>query len=266
MSYTSVFRELQYEIWKVAFLSAFLNGALAFFASNVVLTFLRERPIYSLVPAIIVFVWSFVRTVRKYTLKRIEQDNPEVAEILRTAHDNSSGDNLMVHALFMDLMQKMETVSAGAFLSSTKLFASLIAIGVLAAAPVAIHQCEAYCTIDNPFDGYSFQDALTDPDSPLAPILPIAQEGERDIYGERDVLQLGNEKLDITAASSAGGVDFTTTDEAGGNRFRSNDYPVQAEAEQTEAGKGGAYDPIAACNFCLRQGKTTEQCQAEQAC
>jgi hypothetical protein len=238
--YKSVFRELQYEVWKVAFLNAFLNGALTFFIGNIICTIIHERYIFSVIPAVIVFLWSFIRTVRKYTLRRIEEGNPEVAEILRTAHDNKGGDNLMVHALFLELMQKMETVSAGVFLSSTKLVGSLILIAVLAPMPLVMtNYCPTACTVDGINGVSSIGAALVSDSSPLAPILPADDAGDRDIYGDQDVMRLGNDKLDIAAASGSGGVDFTKTDDASGKQFTYNDYPGQVEAEQTTAGTGG---------------------------
>jgi hypothetical protein len=237
--YNTVFRELQYEVWKVSFLDAFLNAAIAFFVSNIVFTLIHERYIYSLIPALIVFVWSFITKVRKYTLRRIEEGNPEVAEILRTAHDNSSKDSLMVHALFLELMEKMETVTAGIFIKPEKSLLKIVAIAVLAFIPVLITSYTPYLVFNNPLIGLTAnaQNALAG--TPLAPAASIDEAGNRDIYGDRDVINLGNEKLDITATSAPGGVDFTKTEDAQGKQFQYNDYPGDIQAEQTQAGTGG---------------------------
>jgi hypothetical protein len=237
--YKRLFRDLQYEIWKVAFLSSFLNAAIAFFVSNIVFTFIKVSYLYSVVPAVIVFTWSFTRKVRKYTLRKIEEGNPEVAEILRTAHDNSHGDNLMVHALFLELMQKMETVTAGVFINPQRMVGKFFIIGVLAFIPILITSFMPFLIIENPLADFDQAVRGSFEESPLAPILPIEDAGERDIYGDEDVLSLGNEKLDITAGSGAGGVDFTNPEAAGGNNFKYNDYPVAVEGEQTTAGTGG---------------------------
>jgi hypothetical protein len=241
--YKKLFRELRYEVWKVAFLNAFLNSAIAFFLFNVIFTIIRWPYMYSVVPALLVFLWSFLRTARRYNLRRIEEGNPEVAEILRTAHDNSSRDTLMVHALFLELMQKMETVSAGVFISAKATLLKVTTIAVLATLPLLITGFMPFLIMDNPLPGV--QDSIRGvfSNDPLAPTTPIDDAAERDIYGNRDVMSLGNQRLDITAASSGGEPDFSQTDDATGRRFRFNDYPLDVSAEQTESCPTCSVDP-----------------------
>lgn len=236
-NYKHVFRDLRYEVWKVGFLNAFLNAALIFFISNIILTIIKERYIYSIVPAAIVFLWSLISKLRQYTLKRIEEGNPEVADILRTANDNKDKDELMVHALFLDLMQKMETVTAGIFINPRTMLLKLGTIAVLAFIPLLITNFTPFLIMDNPLAGLTVQGIMEG--KPLAPITPIADEGQRDIYGNKDIITLGNEKLDITAVTGPGSIDFTKKTDASGNQFRSNDYPIDVQAEQTTAGTGG---------------------------
>ena len=52
--------------------------------------------------------------------------------------------------------------------------------------------------------------------------------------------RLGNERLDITANTGQGGVDFTSTGDTTNRRFGYNDYPDVVSAENTQAGTGGA--------------------------
>lgn len=246
--YDKVFSELRYEVLKVSALNAFLNAALAFFISNIVFTVIRERYIYSLVPAIIVFAISFFTKMRQYTLKRIEEGNPEVAEILRTAHDNAGKDNLLVHGLFMDLIQKMETVSAGVFIDAKQTTVKLGVIAFLAFVPLLITSFVPFLIVDNPLAGLSVQSILRPGSEVLAPTAAIGDAGNRDIYGNPEVVALGNEKLDITARSGGGGVDLSQKQDASGNSFRYNDYPVQPEAQQTTAGTGGKASDSALIN------------------
>jgi hypothetical protein len=245
--YQKLFKELRYEIWKVAFLNAFLNAAIAFFLSNIIFTLFRERYIYSFIPAVIVFAWSFIRMTRRYTLKRIEEGNPEVAEILRTAHDNSEKDNLMVHALFLELMQKMETVTAGVFISAKSAMFKVLLITVLAITPVIITGALPFLIMDNPLADSGGLGGVLGVGG-LAPTGSVDDAGERDIYGEREVVQLGNEKLEITASSGSGGADFTQQDEANGRAFKYNDYPTDVQAEQTTAGTGGREEEASLIN------------------
>lgn len=235
--YNKVFWELRYEVWKVSFLNAFLSGALAFFICNILFTIIKVSVLYSLIPAIIVFGFSLYRGLRRYTLRRIEEGNPEVAEILRTAHDNSSKDDLMVHALFIELLEKMETVSAGVFIDGQKTTMKLAVIALLAFTPLLITAYVPSLTLDNPLVNLPLPRVLGT-QAPLAPILPITEDGERDISGEKDVLRLGDEELDITTAAG-GGFDFGKPQDATEKQFKYNDYPIDIVAEQTDAGSGG---------------------------
>ncbi len=245
--YAKVFKELRWEVWKVATLNAVLNSAITFFACNVIFTFIGISYMWSIIPTVLVLIISFLAMARRYTLRRIEEGNPEVAEILRTAHDNSSHDSLMVHALFIELMQKMETVSAGVFVSPQRTLAKVLAIAILAFLPIVITSFLPFLIIENPLAGATtaVQEVF---EGPLVPIGDIEDPGNRDIYGDRDVVQLGNEKLQITAGSSGSGIDFSKTEEATGNKFRGNDYPTDIVAESTTAGTGGKAEESALVN------------------
>ncbi len=239
--YQNVFGELRYEVAKVAFLNSFLNGAIVFFVMNVLATVLHISFWYSLVPATIVLIIGTVYTLSRYSLKRLEDGNPEVREMLRTAHDNKGKDSLLVHALFVDLLEKMDTVSAGVFINAGKTVIKLVVIAALAFTPLLIVNYVPGLMLNQPLSnlGLGVSGAAR---SALAPILPIEDAGERNLSGERDIIALGDDKLDITAASSQGGVDFGNPDEAYGKQFRYNDYPDAVVAEQSEAGTGGALD------------------------
>lgn len=254
--YKAVFRELRYEVWKVAFLNSFLNAAIIFFAGNIVCTLLNQPYWFSVFPAIIAFGISFVSGTKKYSLRRIEEGNPEVAEILRTAHDNSDKDNLVVHALFLELLQKMETVTAGVFINPKKALIKLVIIAGLAFIPLLITSFTPFLIIQEPFANVNLG-FIAPKNNQLAPTGAIDDPGVRDIYGNSEVVQLGNQRLDITAASSSGGVDFSQTSAATGNQFKYNDYPVDPTAQQTTAGSGGSAsdaDLINKYSECARSG------------
>jgi len=239
--YQNVFRELQYEVGKVAFLNAFLNGAIVFFVANVLCTILHISFWYSLVPAVVVVIVGMLVTLSRYSLRRLEDGNPEVREMLRTASDNRGHDSLLVHALFVDLLERMDTVSAGVFINAGKTVIKLIVIAALAFTPLLIVNYAPFLMLDQPFSalGLGAAGAVR---TALAPILPIDEAGERNLTGERDVIALGNEKLDITAAASQGGVDFGNPNDAAGKQFKYNDFPDTVVAEQANAGTGGSLE------------------------
>ncbi len=238
--YRRVFNELRYEVGKVAFLNAFLTAAIAFFIGNIICTILKIPFWYSLIPAGIVFFLLFIHMMRRYTLRKIEEGNPEVREILRTASDNRGGDSLFVHALFLELMQKLETVTAGVLISAKSTTTKFIVIAALAFAPLLIVNYAPVLITGNPIEAINWERTFQGDSEALAPVTPIADAGGRDLLGDKDIVALGNERLDITASTSQGGVDFTNPTDATGRKSSYNDYPDQVDAEQTGAGTGGS--------------------------
>jgi hypothetical protein len=195
---------------------------------------------YSLVPAGLTFLALFIRMMRKYTLRAIEDGNPEVREILRTASDNRGSDSLLVHALFLELLQKLETVTAGVLISARATTVKLLVIAALAFAPLLIVNYVPDLITGNPIEGLAWERTFRGEQVPLAPVTPIEDAGGRDLLGEKDIVALGNERLDITATTGQGGVDFTNPTEATGRRSGFNDFPDQVDVEQTTAGTGGS--------------------------
>jgi hypothetical protein len=235
-----VFSDLRYEVAKVAFLNSFLNAAIVFFVANVLGTIFQFSFWYSLIPAVLVFLLGLFLTMRNYSLRRIEEGNPEVSELLRTAHDNRGRDSLLVQALFVDLFEKMETVSAGVFIDAGKTVGKLIAIAALAFAPLLVVNFVPFLILDEPLAQLGFSGAAQQARNALAPVLPIGDAGDRDLAGQKDIVELGNERLDVRTAANQGGVDFSNTGEAQGREFQYNDYPEDVSAEQTGAGTGGS--------------------------
>jgi len=254
--YKGVFRELRYEVAKVAFLNAFLNAAIVFFASNILFLILQISFWYSLIPAMATFAYFFTSMMRQYTLRRIEEGNPEVREILRTANDNSGKNSLMVHALFLELMQKLETVSTGVFINMKAATTTVLIIAALSFTPLIIVNYAPNLITENPIEQIDWDAFIAGPRQALAPTTPIDDAVDRDLLGERDIVSLGNERLDITASSGQGGVDFGNPGATTQRRFGQNDYPDEVAVEQTTAGSGGAAQDTDLINdFCVRTGR-----------
>jgi hypothetical protein len=256
--YKHVFRELRYEVIKVAFLNAFLTAAIVFFAANVLGTILKISFWYSLVPAGLVFFILFIRMMSRYTLRRLEEGNPEVRELLRTAADNQGTDSLLVHALFLELMQKLETVSAGVFISARSTTTKFLVIAALAFAPLLLVNYAPFMITGNPIEHLTWNDAVSGAKQALAPVIPIADATDRNLTGEKDILALGNDKLDITANAGQGSVDFSNPAAAQQKQFGYNDYPDQVDAQQTTAGSSLDTQDAALIN---RNCQLTGRCQ-----
>ena len=95
----ALFNEVKIEMLKVALINSFLDSIMIFFICYFVVSFFNIKFLYSLlIPGIITFIFfviSFLLKIKKLRLKNMEDANPQVKEMLRTAHDNMNEDNIM---------------------------------------------------------------------------------------------------------------------------------------------------------------------------
>lgn len=123
-------KELKYEVVKMVFLNTFLDMALLFLGLYLIFILLHFYPIFmALIPALIVFVVILRRRLNRFGLKSVEDKNPDIKEILRTAADNIDEDNFVVHQLHIELIRKMKNVTSSSFIKlgevSTKIGVTL---------------------------------------------------------------------------------------------------------------------------------------------
>ncbi len=72
---------------------------------------------YAVFAAIIYFIVNFIENKRKLDLKRIEEANPELKEILRTAKDNINTKNLITLGLFEQVLSRVKDFASGNLLN-----------------------------------------------------------------------------------------------------------------------------------------------------
>lgn len=130
-SIRKLFDEVWLEVMKVIFINAMLNTIILFFIVHLAFSLFDLPLLWSVYVAIAYFVYVSIKLVRRVQLERIERLNPELREILRTANDNMDKDNLMVRAMFRELMLRMSNVSSGSFLDKKHLIIKVIAITCL---------------------------------------------------------------------------------------------------------------------------------------
>ncbi|NJL44184.1 MAG: hypothetical protein HC945_02625 [Nitrosarchaeum sp.] len=124
-SIRKLFDEVWLEIIKVIFVNAMLNAVIFFFVFYLVLALFDVGVMWAVYVSVAYFVYSTFRQVRSVQLHMIESSNPGLREILRTANDNMDQDNLMVRAMFRELMERMKEVSGGSFLDVRKVVVKL---------------------------------------------------------------------------------------------------------------------------------------------
>ncbi|MBR9693176.1 hypothetical protein GOV07_04595, partial [Candidatus Woesearchaeota archaeon] len=183
--------------------------------------------------------------LKKINLKYIEDQNPSMREMLRTAADNKDAESLMAHALFAEVIQKMKQVSSGTFLDFKEMGIKIGAMFALSMVLVSL----AFFNVniqkfENPLAGVGDSiggfagDMFGDGSIPEAN-LDQADEG---IYGDPSIARLGDEELDITLQQSLTRIDFNTVDDADPSSDYPDSYPVDVSAQASEAYTAGLED------------------------
>ena len=207
-----MFMEVQYELVKIILLNVFLSTVIVFLIADIIGLVFNMPLWYVIAAAFIYFLVMMMVEVRKISIRRVEQRNPEMREILRTAKDNLNEDTLMAHALFYEVLEKMRRVSSGTFLDFKKLVFKLSAVFLLAIILVGL----AFFNIniqrfDNPFEKpfaaiSSFFSGEAQADNADTKFV------EDDVFGDPSMAKLGDGQLTATVNPSLDTPDFTQVD------------------------------------------------------
>lgn len=143
MRVEKLFKQLKREYWKVNILQAFLDSIILFQLAYLVIkvsgfSFPVAYPAYSIVAGISLVFFiadSFYRT-RGYSIEVYEEENPELAEILRTARDNLDESSLPAEKLFDEVTDTARKVSSESIIPNQEILAKVIAISFLSMATV----------------------------------------------------------------------------------------------------------------------------------
>ncbi|MFC1648021.1 hypothetical protein ACFL1B_01040 [Nanoarchaeota archaeon] len=234
-----LFREVRIEVLKVAFLNSFLNACMFFFAVYLGIIFLDFSFMWAVAVSIIFFIIDFLYWHRKLDLKAVEDSNPTVKEMLRTAYDNQEEKNVLVLGLFYDVVKKMRTVSAGNLLDSNLLFKKVLAITLLTFAVVFVSSLEIYAgnihipldqfgrEISGFFGGPTGQKKNTSLDI-------IGFNETTGLYGEESLAKLGKEELNLNLNPSMSELDFDNEKELEDRRFGDDQFPVEPSVQSSE--------------------------------
>jgi hypothetical protein len=236
-----LFREVRIETTKIAFLNAFLNSCILFFAVYLGLILFDYSYTYAVIAAVLFFIGDFIYWKRKLNLKAVEDANPAVKEMLRTAHDYQDEKNALVLGLFYDLVKNMKEVSAGNMLDSNILFKKVLAITFLTFAVVALSSAELYLgNIALPGSGSTtgFGNVFSGDQEPgqagNQTLERIGFNESRGLYGNSSVATLGKEELNLNINPGMNQLDFDKQKSLEDQEFNRDSYPVEASAQASD--------------------------------
>jgi hypothetical protein len=207
-----MFHEVQFELVKLILLNVFLSSIIVFLIADFVALIFSMPIWYVVVLSIVYFLITFVMEVRKISVHYVEEKNPELREILRTAKDNISDDTIMAHALFYEVLEKMKRVSSGTFLDFKKLVLKIGAIFVLAIILVSL----AFFNVNIS----KFEDPLSRPLKAIGGFfgklagqdVPAGDLANDDVFGDPSMAKLGGDQLVATVNPSLSTPDFNNID------------------------------------------------------
>ena len=238
-----LFRELKWEVFKTMLLNEVLNAAIVFFALNIVLTVFNMSFLYSAGVALVFLVFRMARSWRKSTLRRLEETNPEVHEILRTAYEHQAHNSLMVQGLMFDLQKRLQTVSAGAMLSARRVFTKVLFVMFLAFMPVLILSFAPTIIQDNPLSAIDVRSLWGDArQENFFETFGVELNRSELNFGEARVLDLGDEAFDVELITGGQVLSFEQTRDVQDRPQRFSDFEVQAEAVAAQASTSPRFD------------------------
>ena len=227
-----LFDEVKFEMLKVVLINIFLDSVMVFFIAYFITSFFNIRFLYILlIPAIITLIFFFtvfMIRIKKLRLKAMEDANPQVKEMLRTAHDNMGEENLMTAALFSELKKKMRTVSTGNLLESKKIITKIISAVLIVFLIIFVSSLNINLKkIDIPFEKLRFMIPGGKEEYSEASITDLVFNETEVVYGEASIAKLGNEEIDLNMNPSMSEIDFNKIGEAEREALREGSLPQE---------------------------------------
>lgn len=221
-----LFKELGAEVYKVIILESLLDAGICFFLLQLFFAFFDWSVIIPLVASLVFFGFGVSHRAKTFQLKAVEDKNPEIKEILRTARDNIHEENLLTLALFNELIEKMKNVSVGSLINQKKVMTKLGIVGVLAFMSIYFTTTGLWdINLDSLGDFGFFRNR-----GPQQ--IPHIQLNETDdIYGDIRVAKLGNEVLTIQIQPTLSDIDLSKVSEAEKRDLNMNSFPVDVGAQ-----------------------------------
>lgn len=226
-----MFSEVKGEIIKVNLIYSFLDSIMLFFITYFIISFFNFKFLYVLaIPgfiSLVFFTINFMVRLKKSRLKDMEDANPQLREILRTAHDNQDQNNFMVTALFDELKGKLKTSSSGKLLDPKKIMTRVVSAIVVVFLIVFLSSITlSLKKIDIPFEKLHF---LTDKDDAAhqeGQLTDLVFNETNVIYGDASIAKLGNDVVNINVNPTMNDVDLSKTSDADQDRqLRSGQAP-----------------------------------------
>ncbi|MEK6839781.1 MAG: hypothetical protein AABX72_02490 [Nanoarchaeota archaeon] len=239
-SVRSALRQVKRQLLLNRIFNVFLNAALLSTICAVILAFVKVSWYFALIPGILYFIPATIKNVKQIKLREAEEKIPELQWQLRTTEDTLGKENEVIESLHYRVMQILTRLKTS-YLVDGKI------LGYKAGAVVALLGL---------FLLFSTQSFLTDMISPNGLTGLFAKDpgdlafndvngsslkskyGDRDIYGEKDLAELGNEALDLELKRQNNDLNYDDVNDPQNRQFTSKgslgDIGASADASYEE--------------------------------
>jgi uncharacterized membrane protein (DUF106 family) len=228
----ALFNEVKLEMLKVALIYSFLDSIMVFFIVYFVVSFFNIKFLFTiLIPGVITFIFfvvNFITRINRLRLKTMEEANPQIKEMLRTAHDNMNDENLMMMALFEELKGKMRTVSSGNLLESKRIITRIISAVIIVFLIIFVSTFNVNLKkIDIPFEKLRFMTGNNNAELGEGELTGLVFNETDVVYGDASIAKLGNEKLDLNMNPTMSEIDFNKIGDAEKQDLREGEVPSE---------------------------------------
>lgn len=234
---SNLFYELELEIIKVVIVYGLLNASILFIALFFFTLLFGISYIFPLAISLIYLIMYVVINVKKIDYKEIEDNNPEVKELLRTTFDNMDCDDVMALACFYELKQKIKQVNTANFLDINTLYKKIgILIGIALITVVFTSFLINFQNVNFEIGEITFftkEKVKHDID------FSYIQPEDPDFLGDPSIALLGQEELELKLEAALDGIDFNDPIDGDGSEFgeeEDQDEYIYAKAEKNYEG------------------------------
>jgi hypothetical protein len=225
-----LFVELYYEVFKISVLHASADAIIFFMVALNITTLLDLRFYVALVAAALFMLGDVLYRMKRTTLKEIEQKNPQIQDILRTARDNVEGHDFMVLAMFEDLIHKMKSVSAGSILNQRNLLIKVLVVCVLSFLVIIVSANNIHVP-KSVFDADTYYKWFSSPGKERLDFYTIDfNESDDLLYGDPELADLGNQTIELRINPSINEMSFENIKEPEEKEFERGTFPSEIAA------------------------------------
>jgi hypothetical protein len=227
-----LFNEVKMEMLKIALINSFLDSIMVFFVIYFIVSFFKNIAFLYvvLIPGVITIIYFFtslVISINKLRLKTMEDANPQVKEMLRTAHDNMNSESIMSMALFAELKGKMKTVSSGNLLESKKIIIRIVSAVVIVFLIIFVSSFKLP-KINLPFEIPRFMGQNNNRYAQTEGNLTELDFNETEVmYGDPSIAKLGNDQINLNVNPTLSDIDFNNVGEAENDELATGSMPQE---------------------------------------